>query len=195
MFLHTELINKKDPIKIAFIGCGKFVSMFLAQYNHLHKISIDSIIDVNIEIAIKNCLRSGLKQDQVEKIYFSETLDKTLDRDIHIYIEATGNPIVGTVNACKIISSKKHLILVNVEADILCGKFISDLANKNEVICSMAYGDQPSLIIDNKWAKLNGLSDKAVKEKISSRFCILPILLELLWFTKKTEKSLMIKNV
>ena len=29
-----ELENRKKPIRVAFIGCGKFVSMFLAQYNH-----------------------------------------------------------------------------------------------------------------------------------------------------------------
>ena len=49
MFLHTKLENRKEPIRIAFIGCGKFVSMFLAQYNHLDKIQIDSIVDLNIE--------------------------------------------------------------------------------------------------------------------------------------------------
>ena len=48
MFLHTKLENRKEPIRIAFIGCGKFVSMFLAQYNHLDKIQIDSIVDLNL---------------------------------------------------------------------------------------------------------------------------------------------------
>ena len=41
MFLHTKLDNRRDPIKICFIGCGKFVSMFLAQYNHLEKIKYE----------------------------------------------------------------------------------------------------------------------------------------------------------
>ena len=53
MFLHTKLENRKEPIRIAFIGCGKFVSMFLAQYNHLDKIQIDSIVDLNIDRARK----------------------------------------------------------------------------------------------------------------------------------------------
>ena len=52
MFLHTKLESRKNPIKVAFIGCGKFVSMFLAQYNHLNKIQIDSIIDININQAL-----------------------------------------------------------------------------------------------------------------------------------------------
>ena len=53
MYLHSKLQNRSKPIKIGFIGCGKFVSMFLAQYNQLEKIQIDSIVDVNIEKAKK----------------------------------------------------------------------------------------------------------------------------------------------
>ena len=157
MFLHTKLETRTDPIKIAFIGCGKFVSMFLAQYNHLNKIQIDSIVDININQAKKNCLNSGLSSESIRKINFSNSLDEILDRNIEIFIEATGNPIIGTVHACKIIKNKKNVILVNVEADITCGKYLSDLAKKNNVICSMAYGDQPSLILEQiEWARLNG---------------------------------------
>ena len=157
MFLHTKLETRTDPIKIAFIGCGKFVSMFLAQYNHLNKIQIDSIVDININQAKKNCLNSGLSTESIGKINFSNSLNEILDRDIEIFIEATGNPIIGTVHADKIIKKQKHIILVNVEADITCGKYLSDLAKKNDVICSMAYGDQPSLILEQiEWARLNG---------------------------------------
>ena len=159
MFLHTKLENRKEPIRIAFIGCGKFVSMFLAQYNHLDKIQIDSIVDLNIEQAKKNCTNSGLDETTISEINFSKSLDEILDRNIKIFIEATGNPIVGTVHATNIIKNKKHVILVNVEADITCGKYLSDIAKENGVICSMAYGDQPSLIIEQiEWARLNGFS-------------------------------------
>ena len=159
MFLHTKLENRKEPIRIAFIGCGKFVSMFLAQYNHLDKIQIDSIVDLNIDSAKKNCINSGLNSSTVNEINFTNSLDNILDRNIEIFIEATGNPIVGTVHASKIIKNKKNIILVNVEADITCGKYLSDLAIENNVICSMAYGDQPSLILEQiEWARLNGFS-------------------------------------
>ena len=159
MFLHTKLENRKEPIRIAFIGCGKFVSMFLAQYNHLDKIQIDSIVDLNIDRAKKNCINSGIKPSSIDEINFTNSLDDILDRNIEIFIEATGNPIVGTVHAVKIIKNKKNLILVNVEADITCGKYLSDLAKENNVICSMAYGDQPSLILEQiEWARLNGFS-------------------------------------
>ncbi len=159
MFLHTKLENRSKPIRVAFIGCGKFVSMFLAQYNHLDKIKIDSIVDLNIDQAKKNCTNSGLSETSLNEINFSKSLDEILDRNIEIFIEATGNPIVGIVHAVKIIKNKKNIILVNVEADITCGKYLADLARENDVICSMAYGDQPSLILEQiEWARLNGFS-------------------------------------
>ena len=131
--------------------------MFLSQYNQLKKIKIDTIIDLDIERAKSNCIKSGLKKETVEKINFVNSLDSILNRNIEIFIEATGNPIAGTLHAYKIIQVKKNIIMVNVEADVLCGKYLSDLAKENNVIYSMAYGDQPSLIIEQiEWARLNG---------------------------------------
>ena len=159
MYLNTKLEGYNGTISIAFIGCGKFISMFLSQYNQLKKIKIDTIVDLNIEQAKKNCLNSGLSKETIDKINFVNSIDEALDRDIEIFIEATGNPIVGTIHAIKIIKQKKHLILVNVEADVTCGKYLADLAKENNVICSMAYGDQPSLIMEQiEWARLNGFS-------------------------------------
>ena len=157
MYLYSRLQKLDKSINVAFIGCGKFVSMFLAQYNQLDKIIIDSIIELDIDRAKKNCINSGLNKEIIDKINFSKNLETIIDRDIDVYVEATGNPIAGTIHAKKIIENKKHVIMVNVEADVLCGKYLSDLASKNNVIYSMAYGDQPSLILEQiEWAKLNG---------------------------------------
>ncbi len=157
MYLNTKLEEFDGSISVAFIGCGKFISMFLSQYNHLKKIRIDTIVDLKVEQAKKNCLNSGLSKESINKINFVNSIDEVFDRDIEIFIEATGNPIIGTVHASKIIKKKKHVILVNVEADVTCGKYLSDLAKENNVICSMAYGDQPSLILEQiEWARLNG---------------------------------------
>ena len=157
MYLFSKLQDLKNPIRVAFIGCGKFVSMFLAQYNQLDKIIIDTIVELDTDRAKKNCAKSGLTKETIDKINFSNKLDSAFNREIEIFIEATGNPIIGTMHAIKIIKNKKNVIMVNVEADVLCGKYLSDLALKNNVVCSMAYGDQPSLILEQiEWAKLNG---------------------------------------
>ena len=157
MYLHSKLEDHKENINIALIGCGKFISMFLSQYNQLKKIKIDSIVDKDVRKAKSNCINSGLNKETIEQINFANSLDDILNRNIEIFIEATGNPIMGTQHASKVIQSKKNIIMVNVEADVLCGKYLSDLAKEHDVNYSMAYGDQPSLILEQiEWARLNG---------------------------------------
>ena len=65
MFLNTKLQSSEKLIKIAFIGCEKFVSMFLANYNQLQKITIDNIIDINIDNVV---LKKNINKDEVIKI-------------------------------------------------------------------------------------------------------------------------------
>jgi len=157
MYLYSGLNKLKKDISVGIVGCGKFISMFLSQYNHLKRVQIKTIIDLNIKRAKENCRKSGLSNKVIKKIKFLTSLDKVLKDKIDIFIEATGDPIIGTEHAIKIIKSKKNIIMVNVEADVMCGKYLSDLAKKNNVVYSMAYGDQPSLIMELiEWAKLNG---------------------------------------
>ena len=42
---YKRILGANDRVNIAFIGCGKFVSMFLAQLNNLNniKVNINSI--------------------------------------------------------------------------------------------------------------------------------------------------------
>ena len=47
MYLYSKLESLNKDISICFIGCGKFISMFLSQYNQLRKIRISTIYDVN----------------------------------------------------------------------------------------------------------------------------------------------------
>ncbi len=158
MQFSSKIEKHKDDIKIAIIGCGKFISMFMSQIRYLKKIQICNIVDNNLKRAKKNCIRSGVPKKIFETIHFSSQIDDILNnRDIDIVIEATGNCVAGIINGINVIQSKKNLIMVTVEADVVSGKYLSDLAKKNNVIYSMAYGDQPSLILEKiDWATTNG---------------------------------------
>ena len=65
MFLNTKLQSSEKLIKITFVRCGKFVSMFLAQCNQLQKIIIDTIININIDNAV---LKKDINKNEVIKI-------------------------------------------------------------------------------------------------------------------------------
>ena len=50
--------------------------------------------------------RPARKLTAGDKINFTDKLENVLDRDIDVYIEATGNPIAGSIHAKKIIENK-----------------------------------------------------------------------------------------
>ena len=54
MYLYSKLQSLDKDISVCFIGCRKFISMFLSQYNQLQKIRIAAIVDVYIDKANSN---------------------------------------------------------------------------------------------------------------------------------------------
>mgnify|MGYP001215214135 CR=1 FL=1 len=158
MYLFSKLIKSHSDINVAIIGCGKFISMFLSQSQYLKNIVINTIVDINIKKAKSNCFNSCLEKNVFSSTVFSEDINAIIkNKNIDIVIEATGNAKAGILNASKIIKSNKHIIMVNVEADTVAGKYLSDLAKKYNVVYSMAYGDQPSLILEQiEWGLING---------------------------------------
>ena len=48
MYLYSKLNKFSKKINIGIIGCGKFISMFLAQHKALKSIVIDTIVDKDI---------------------------------------------------------------------------------------------------------------------------------------------------
>lgn len=53
---------------------------------------------------------------------------------------------------------KKHIVMINVEADVLAGPLLARKAKEAGIIYSMAYGDQPALIAELvDWARTAGL--------------------------------------
>ena len=82
MYLYSKLQSLNKDISICFIGCGKFISMFLSQYNQLQKIKITAIVDINIERAKSNCKNSGLSQKTIDSINFTNSLDEALKKDL-----------------------------------------------------------------------------------------------------------------
>ena len=72
-------------------------------------------------------------------------------------VEATGHPAAGVVHARTAIREGKHIVMVNVEADVLVGPVLAREAEAAGVVYSMAYGDQPALtceLVD--WARACG---------------------------------------
>lgn len=157
------------PVRIGLIGAGKFGSMILAQAKHIEGYHIVGVADLDVEKARGSFKRVGWDAGQYDAASLSEAYDsgKTFITDdagalfahdgIECVIEATGHPIAGTRHALAAIEAGKHVIMVNVEADVMCGPVLAKRAADKGVVYSMAYGDQPAAICELvDWCKSSG---------------------------------------
>ena len=166
MFLEkkiNELIDNKKTVNVTLIGAGKFGSMFLSQAPYTKGLNVFTICDLNIDKAKKACREVGWSEDQINNIIFTEDFEKAInDDEVDVVVEATGHPSSGIKHARTCFKHGKHVIMVNVEADVLAGPSLSAEANSAEVVFSMAYGDQPSLTLEIiEWARASGFKVSA----------------------------------
>ena len=76
---------------------------------------------------------------------------------IEVIVEATGDPRAGIRFCLRSIDAGKHIVMVNVEADVVAGPLLAARAREKGVVYSLAYGDQPALICEQvDWARACG---------------------------------------
>jgi predicted homoserine dehydrogenase-like protein len=160
----ASLLQKRaaeaGPVRVGIIGAGKFGSMMLAQARHIAGYHVVGVADLNVAKARESLQRVGWEEDQ----YSAKTLGEayktgktcivdnaaalTEFEGIECVIEATGHPIFGVRHALLAIDHGKHVVMVNVEADVMCGPLLAARAKAKGVVYSMAYGDQPAFMCE-----------------------------------------------
>jgi predicted homoserine dehydrogenase-like protein len=161
MNLHQLLAVRREagrPVRIGLIGAGKFGSMFLSQVPTTPGIEIAAIADLSPERARGACRAVGWNEERIGATQFVEDGSALAKRDdIEVVIEATGHPAAGIAHCRAAIAAGRHIVMVNVEADVLAGPLLAEEARRAGVVYSLAYGDQPALtaeLVD--WARATG---------------------------------------
>ena len=169
----TRLLQQRvaggHPLRIGLIGAGKFGSMYLSQIPRTPGIHLLGIADLNPARAQESLRRVGWKDEQFAAKSFSEAFkggathitDDTMalirNRHIEVIIDATGSPSAGISHVLACCEYKKHIVMVNVEADALAGPLLARHAAEAGIVYSLAYGDQPALICEMvDWARAAG---------------------------------------
>jgi len=149
--LAREANDRGTPVRAGLIGAGKFGSMFLSQVPTIRGLDVTGIADLDPDRARAACRSVGWDDDMIAGTAFLDDGSVLAERDnVDVIIEATGNPRAG-------IAAGKHVVMVNVEADVLVGPALAREAEKAGVVYSMAYGDQPALVAEMvDWARAAG---------------------------------------
>jgi predicted homoserine dehydrogenase-like protein len=145
------------PVRVALIGAGKFGSMFLSQVPAISGLEVACIADLDPEKARATCRAVGWDAERVARTRFAADARDASAEDVEVVIEATGDPAAGIAHALAAFAARKHIVMVNVEADVLAGPLLAEKARSVGVVYSMAYGDQPALVAEMvDWARSAG---------------------------------------
>ena len=149
------------PIRVAIIGCGRFGSMMIAQIMRAPGMEVAVACDLSGQRAADAIRVAGFDEgtpanagsvseanDSITRRQPAVTDDSevAIHADVDVVVEATGDPDVGARHASMAIEAGKHVVMVNVEADVLVGPALRRMADKAGVVYSLAYGDQPAVI-------------------------------------------------
>ena len=158
-----------NPVRVGLIGAGKFGAMYLAQALRTVGIHIMAIADLNVENAATSCRRTGWPEEKFAAPDFASALksgathitddvDAMIAADgLEVVIDATGDPAAGIRHCGLAIREGRHIVMVNVEADVLAGPLLAAQAEAAGVVYSLAWGDQPALICEHvDWARTAG---------------------------------------
>jgi len=151
------------PVRAGLIGAGKFGSMFLSQVPSTPGLLVTAIADLFPDRARAACQTVGWDEDRIAATAFVEDGRALAARDdVEVVIDATGSPAAGVAHALAAIGNGKHVVMVNVEADVLAGPALARRARAAGVVYAMAYGDQPALVSEMvDWARAAGFRVQA----------------------------------
>ncbi|MBA3519232.1 MAG: flagellar biosynthesis protein FlgA [Rhizobiales bacterium] len=156
--LAQQRAERCGPIGVALIGAGKFGSMFLAQTPMMPGLAVRAIADLYPDRIPARLRGLGWDERRIRAVALTDSAAEAIGRDdVDVVIEATGDPIAGIAHALQMIAARKHLVMVNVEADALAGPALARRAREAGAVYSLAYGDQPALIAEQvDWARACG---------------------------------------
>ncbi|HEX5507559.1 MAG TPA: SAF domain-containing protein [Pseudolabrys sp.] len=172
MNLFTKLLERQAagrPVTVGLIGAGKFGAMFLSQARLTAGMHVVAVADLDVVRARSQLKTAGWPAEA----YAATSLDDaarsggtavTADAEallrfpgVEVIVEATGVPAAGIHHALRAIDNGKHIVMVNVEADVIAGPLLARRAKAADVVYSLAWGDQPALICEHvDWARAAG---------------------------------------
>jgi predicted homoserine dehydrogenase-like protein len=161
MNLYRLLQRRADngqPVSVGLIGAGKFGSMFLAQVPTTPGLEVAAIADLSPDRAREACRNVGWTAERILATRFVDDAASMIAfPEVEVVVEATGHAPAGISHARRAIRDGKHIVMVNVEADVLAGPLLAREAEEAGVVYSLAYGDQPALICELvDWARSCG---------------------------------------
>ena len=148
------------PVRVGLIGAGQMGTDIIVQTSLMAGIEVVAAADAIPENVFTACTIAGGGARPPEVVDDPAAAARAIARgrlavsrsyrdvctseSVDVVIDATGNPNVGAQVALSTIAAGKHIVMMNVEADVTIGPYLSAKAAEAGVVYTLGAGDEPS---------------------------------------------------
>ena len=159
-----KLANENNSIKVAIVGAGKMGKGLVNQMTRIKGMMPSLVINRNVKKALHALLSAGIREDDIIVSNSLKDINFALERGkyavseymdlaakaygVQAVVDATGVPEVGAKLSLDAIENKKHIIMLNVEADSVVGPILYKYAQEAGVIYTGTAGDEPGAVME-----------------------------------------------
>jgi predicted homoserine dehydrogenase-like protein len=162
--LSADLARRADklgrPIRVGLIGSGEMGTDIVTQCAQMNGITVAAIAETKMAKAQKAYTIGGRDSEHFYTSNSKTDFDAAIaagksvaTEDAHlvctsdqidVIVDATGRPAVGAEIGLAAMEHGKHLVMMNVEADVCIGAYLKREAARLGVVYTLGAGDEPS---------------------------------------------------
>jgi predicted homoserine dehydrogenase-like protein len=165
--LVAELQARADagrPVTIGLAGCGQMGTDVVVQLARMPGLRLGCVAEMRPPQAKAAAALAGFTEDRTVYAETPAAIDAAIEKGlvaitsdpqalarsglVDVVIDATGNPNTGTEFALAAIANGKHIVMLNVEADITIGRHLHAAAKSAGVVYTGAAGDEPAATLE-----------------------------------------------
>jgi len=152
------------PVRIGLVGCGEMGTDLLSGVSQMQGIEVAAVTTRTVarvfdgariaygdaaraqEVTTASAMNAAIERGLIAA---TDDLDLMLANPlIDVVVDATGYPEAGAEIGLKTLENNKHLVMMNVEADVTIGRYLKYEADKRGLIYSLGSGDEPSAAME-----------------------------------------------
>ncbi|MGU3575882.1 NAD(P)H-dependent oxidoreductase [Brucellaceae bacterium C25G] len=152
------------PIRIGLIGCGEMGTDIVTAVARMPGLKVGAISTLTLSNALRAVDIAYQEPGHAREVSTLDDLNATMEAGkiaitgnvdhilnsglIDVVVDATGIPAVGAEIGLRAMEHGKHLVMMNVEADVTIGPYLKKEAERLGVIYSLGAGDEPSACME-----------------------------------------------
>ncbi|MEX6507341.1 NAD(P)H-dependent oxidoreductase [Jiella sp. M17.18] len=156
--------DRHGPVTIGLAGAGQMGTDIVVQVALMEGIRVGAVAANSPKRPMEAIAMAGYSDGHGQLASSPADIDRTIEAGriavtddlgalcaagrIDVVVDATGSPEVGTFLALEAIRNGKHIVMLNVEADITVGRLLAAKAREAGIVYTGSAGDEPASTLE-----------------------------------------------